>query len=145
MRLRKLPLSEQCISQSNFCECHAVLVTNLLISMEGLLKSLEGPANVPEIKRNLAEIIEFTCNAVFIPYVLMDRERFPVAFARREVISLKGQSDGFNGLGIRDSPLVVSCRIEISGFVNDFVHCVQATEVFEQPRLGDHSFGHQQG
>ena len=74
---------EQRIAQTSLGQRHAVVIANFPIDLESLLGFLQGPANVPQIKSNLAQIVKLSGDTVHIPDALMDRQRFLIPLTCR--------------------------------------------------------------
>ena len=106
---------------------------------------LQGSANVPQEKRDFTQIMEFAGNAVHIPYVFMDRQRFLVSLPRGEIVSSKHQRDGFPGFRVGHSPLVMSGKIQFSRPAHGLIRFVQAPQLFQQPRMSEQRLGREQG
>src|SRR5690242_3695479 len=81
-RFEKPPLCQERIAQTELRKCNSVVVANFLIHLQSFLRLLQGASNVPYEKGNLTQVMKFTRDAVLIPYVLMDRQRFLIPLAR---------------------------------------------------------------
>src|SRR5215467_13295007 len=78
----KPPFCQEGIAQTKLGKRNAVVVANLLIGFERFLRFLQGTPNIPQEKSNFTQVMKFTRDAVLIPYVLMDRQRFLIPLAR---------------------------------------------------------------
>ena len=135
--IEEFSFREQCGAQPDLGERHAVVVSNVLVRSQSFLMFLQGSANVPQEKRDFTQIMEFAGNAVHIPYVFMDRQRFLVSLPRGEIVSSKHQRDGFPGFRVSHSPLVMSGKIQFSRSAHGLIRFVQAPQLFQQPRMSE--------